>query len=56
MAEALRRVLRRAWGEDPCDHPKVEEETELGAATGRWFCLSCGREIDTPPWTKQLSS
>jgi hypothetical protein len=52
-AEALKKVLRRAWGDDPCEHSKVEEEAELGDSTGRWFCLSCGREVEPPPWHRR---
>lgn len=43
MKEAAR--LRKAWGQKPCDHPRIEKEYYLGSHTGDEVCAQCGREI-----------
>ena len=34
--------LREAWGNKICNHPHLEKEYELGAATGDYVCTTCG--------------
>jgi hypothetical protein len=38
--------LQKAWGDKPCDHPHVEKEYYLGAATGDYVCTRCGADVD----------
>lgn len=35
--------LRDAWDGGFCDHSKAEKEYELGAQTGDYVCLKCGK-------------
>ena len=35
--------LRDAWGDAPCDHPKLAKLYDLGAHTGSFACTRCGR-------------
>lgn len=55
-AQALKVLLRREFGQKPCQHPKIEEEYEMGVGTGRWFCLACGKDLEAPSWEKKLLS
>lgn len=48
MIEAQR--LRDAWGEKPCDHPKLEREYYLGVSTGDYVCTQCGKTGWGPNW------
>jgi transposase-like protein len=34
--------LSAAWGEQPCDHPELSKEYDLGVQTGRYRCTQCG--------------
>jgi hypothetical protein len=34
--------LRKLWGNEPCSHPNVEKEYDLGMATGDYVCTTCG--------------
>ena len=34
--------LRAAWGAQPCDHPALSKEYDLGVQTGRYVCTQCG--------------
>lgn len=36
-------ALREKWGDKPCDHPSLDKEYELGAATGDYVCTTCGK-------------
>lgn len=36
-------VLRKNWGNKPCEHPSFEKEYHLGASTGDYICTKCGR-------------
>jgi hypothetical protein len=38
-------ALRKEWGSKPCAHPRLEEESNLGFGTGKYFCLTCGGDI-----------
>ncbi|GAC1398077.1 MAG: hypothetical protein NVSMB49_05240 [Ktedonobacteraceae bacterium] len=33
---------RHIWFGRPCMHPKIEQEGDLGIATGRYVCVVCG--------------
>ena len=39
------KAIRKAWGDKPCNHPKVEKEYYLGSDTGDKVCTTCGREV-----------
>jgi len=42
--------LREAWGDKPCDHPRIEQEYHFGANTGEYVCTTCGEAKDRPGW------
>lgn len=35
--------LREAWGDAPCEHPQLAKVYDLGAHTGGYACVKCGR-------------
>lgn len=35
--------LQQAWGDAPCDHARLAKLYDLGAATGSFACVQCGR-------------
>jgi hypothetical protein len=35
--------LREAWGDAPCEHPKLAKLYDLGTHTGNFVCIQCGR-------------
>ena len=35
-------ALREAWGSQPCAHPSLAKEYDLGERTGSWVCTQCG--------------
>ena len=35
--------LQEAWGSAPCDHPQLAKVYDLGAHTGSFACVKCGR-------------
>ncbi|MFI5256645.1 MAG: hypothetical protein ACHQRK_05225 [Gemmatimonadales bacterium] len=37
--------LRERWGDAPCEHPQLAKLYDLGAATGVFVCVQCGREL-----------
>ena len=37
--------LQEEWGEKPCNHAHVEKEYYLGADTGDYVCITCGKEF-----------
>lgn len=45
MQHAAAMKLRKAWGEDPCDHPNLEKEYYLGSDTMDYVCTTCGKEF-----------
>ena len=36
---------RKEWGEKPCNHDHIEPEYYLGAHTGDYVCVTCGKEF-----------
>jgi len=45
--------LRSEWGDQPCNHPSFDKEYYLGAQTGDYVCLQCGRDF-TPTEVDEL--
>lgn len=37
--------LREAWGDAPCEHPQLAKVYDLGAHTGSYACVKCGRSF-----------
>lgn len=37
--------LKILWGDKPCSHSKIEKECDLGADTGDYVCITCGKEF-----------
>jgi hypothetical protein len=35
--------LQEAWGDSPCDHPQLAKVYDLGAHTGSFACVKCGK-------------
>jgi hypothetical protein len=35
--------LQEAWGDAPCDHPQLAKVYDLGAHTGSFACVKCGK-------------
>jgi hypothetical protein len=35
--------LREAWGDAPCEHPQLAKLYDLGAHTGSFACMQCGK-------------
>jgi hypothetical protein len=35
--------LQEAWGTAPCEHPQLAKVYDLGANTGSFACVKCGR-------------
>ncbi len=48
--------LRDRWGDAPCDHPHIEKEYDLGAATGDWCCTTCGLCAWGSDWNRKASA
>ena len=46
-------ALRERWGDEPCDHPSLEKEYELGSATGDYVCTKCGHTGWGSDWNQQ---
>ena len=36
-------ALRKRWGNQPCNHPVLDKEYDLGISTGDYVCTTCGR-------------
>ena len=34
--------LRKKWGDNPCEHPRFEKESQLGLKSGDYNCTQCG--------------
>jgi|GEM_PF-613449 len=45
--------LRKKWGNKPCDHPNLEKEYFLGAATGDYVCTQCGEAGWGSDWNEK---
>ena len=43
MKQKRAQELRDAWGDAPCDHPQLAKLYDLGAHTGSFACVKCGR-------------
>lgn len=37
--------LKINWGDKPCNHLQIEKEYDLGADTGDYVCVTCGKEF-----------
>lgn len=37
--------LREAWGDAPCEHRQLAKVYDLGAHTGGFSCVQCGKEF-----------
>lgn len=47
--------LKRRWGDKPCEHPTLDKEYNLGAATGDYACTKCGRSAWGSNWNNEYS-
>jgi len=45
--------LKKLWGDKPCNHPTLEKEYEMGAATGDYCCAQCGQSGWGSDWNKK---
>lgn len=36
-------ILRKKWGNKPCNHPDLDKEYILSAQTGDYICTTCGK-------------
>lgn len=45
--------LRKQWGDRPCNHPVLDKEYHLGAATGDYVCTTCGESGWGRDWNKR---
>ena len=45
--------LKDDRGDEPCSHPSLEKEYELGTATGDYVCTSCGESRAGSAWNKK---
>lgn len=43
MKQRRAQELREAWGDAACDHPRLAKLYDLGAHTGSYACVRCGR-------------
>jgi hypothetical protein len=43
MKQKRAQELRDAWGEAPCEHPQLAKVYDLGAHTGLFACVKCGK-------------
>jgi len=48
--------LKKLWGDKPCNHPTLEKEYEMGAATGDYCCTQCGQSGWGSDWNKKEDS
>lgn len=44
--------IAKNWDDGPCDHPNVEKEYHLGAATGDYVCTTCGKSDWGRAWVE----
>jgi hypothetical protein len=42
--------LQTEWGDKPCKHPDIIEESEI--TVERWRCVQCGRLVAFAEWRK----
>ena len=38
--------LRKEWGDAPCEHPQLAKLYDLGAHTGGFACIKCGKAFN----------
>jgi hypothetical protein len=43
MKKKRAQELRDAWGDAACDHPQLAKLYDLGAHTGSFACIKCGK-------------
>ena len=43
MKQKRAQELREAWGGAVCEHPQLAKLYDLGAATGSFACIQCGK-------------
>ena len=43
MKQKRAQELREAWGDAVCEHPQLAKLYDLGAATGSFACIQCGK-------------
>jgi hypothetical protein len=43
MKQKRAQELREAWGDAPCDHPRLAKLYDLGVHTGSFACVQCGQ-------------
>ena len=51
MLEAA--ALNKAWGTKTCEHPALDKEYHLGAATGDYACTTCGETRAGNDWNER---
>jgi hypothetical protein len=45
MKQKRAQELRDAWGDAPCEHPQLAKVYDLGAHTGFYACVKCGKQF-----------
>ena len=55
MQSERAKELQRTWGDQPCDHPHLEKEYELGSATGDYVCTRCGESRWGSDWNTRAA-
>ena len=54
MTHAEAEALSKQWGDKPCDHPRLVEETPMfGQRTGDYYCAQCGAVGVGRNWNKE---
>jgi hypothetical protein len=43
MKQKRAQELREAWGDARCEHPQLAKLYDLGAPTGSFACVKCGK-------------
>lgn len=43
MKQKRAEELRKEWGDAPCEHPQLAKVYDLGAHTGGFACIKCGK-------------
>jgi hypothetical protein len=49
-------TLKKVWGDKPCEHPVLDKEYHLGAATGDYACTTCGESRAGSDWNQSRNS
>jgi hypothetical protein len=45
MEYIVAQKVKDAWGDKPCNHPRLEKEYYGGAFLINWICTQCGKEF-----------